>query len=221
MTIDKNPIDNTKDIKDILAFDIRVGGIAFSPIFGNLKYIGNDNGLEFECVKTGEKVRFLGDGKFSEGGEVMLYPSEKQHDWTEVPIRYPQSYDELFGIFFNIHNKSKEELELYKSKYSLHSYLRIIANIINKIGGIKDCEKSYIYEVFPVPFRQDRTFSVEFNWEVRLLSRHIFHFGFYKYEAAAAFVKIMADELNEFAKQTYSVDRNYLRVLIQKALEIK
>ena len=110
MTIDKNPIDNTKDIKDILAFDIRVGGIAFSPIFGNLKYIGNDNGLEFECVKTGEKVRFLEDGKFSEGGEVMFYPSEKQHDWTEVPIRYPQSYDELFGIFLTFIIKAKKNL---------------------------------------------------------------------------------------------------------------
>lgn len=48
------PIDNTKSIKNILAFDIRVGGSAFSPIFGNLKYLSNDNGLEFECVKTGE-----------------------------------------------------------------------------------------------------------------------------------------------------------------------
>lgn len=214
------PIDNTKSIKNILAFDIRVGGSAFSPIFGNLKYLSNDNGLEFECVKTGEKVKFLEDGKFSEGGEVMLFPSEKQHDWTKVPIRYPQSYDELFGLFFSIHNYSKEELESYKSKYPLHFYLNRIAYIINKIGGVIDHKKSYTYEVMPTPFCQEKTLSIEFTWEVRKLTNRIYHFGFYKKEAATTFAKIMADELNEFAKQIYFVDSQYRSMLNKKVLGI-
>ena len=49
---------NCKSIKDILNNDIQVNGIIYSPIFGDLEYLGEDNGLKFRCIKSNNIVIF-------------------------------------------------------------------------------------------------------------------------------------------------------------------
>ena len=48
---------NCKSIKDILNNDIQVNGIIYSPIFGDLEYLGEDNGLKFRCIKPKSVIR--------------------------------------------------------------------------------------------------------------------------------------------------------------------
>lgn len=50
---------NCKSIKDILNNDIQVNGIIYSPIFGDLEYLGEDNGLKFRCIKSNNIVFFV------------------------------------------------------------------------------------------------------------------------------------------------------------------
>lgn len=73
--------ENLKKIKDILTNDIGINGIVFSPIFGNLNFLGEDkNGLKFESVESHSIVYFQEDGTFAKGGEQLLFPSKTEHD---------------------------------------------------------------------------------------------------------------------------------------------
>lgn len=90
----KRTFYNHKLIKDIILRDLGVGPIVYSPIFGDLKFCGYKNGLVFKTA-TNKQVKFNDDGKFDPSGDLMLFPSKDEKDWTTVPIKYPSSLQEL------------------------------------------------------------------------------------------------------------------------------
>lgn len=59
----------------------------YSPIFGDVKLI-NSCGNFIKCSTSGGWHTFYSDGKYFQEGEVMLFPSKEQRDWSKFLIPF-------------------------------------------------------------------------------------------------------------------------------------
>ena len=56
----------------------------YTPIWGYVTFDHIDNdGIIFVKINAEEKRNFYGDGRYSRGGDLMLFPSKEMHDWTK------------------------------------------------------------------------------------------------------------------------------------------
>lgn len=69
------------DIAEILK-DCPKGTKLYSPTFGEVELVSTED--DCICVKTDNdhKQGFFSDGKYSDDGECMLFPSKENRDWS-------------------------------------------------------------------------------------------------------------------------------------------
>lgn len=130
---------NCKSIKDILNNDIQVNGIIYSPIFGDLEYLGEDNGLKFRCIKSNNIVIFRENGTYAEGGDILLFPSKENRCWENVPIRYPKTKVELIDMYCKKRNINLSEWEKAKEQ-NLYFFLKNTCIFLDSLAvNLKKC----------------------------------------------------------------------------------
>lgn len=202
---------NQKPIKEILNQDLGKGSIVFSPIFGNLKYLGDTKtkGLKFQSIKSKEIVYFLENGTYAEGGKVLLYPSEGNSNWEDVPIKYPQSKVEVINALCQIKRVSNEQIEALKNN-RIYYYLQYIAQYLDNLSGnhINGYTLGKVWEVAPILKTEDNRNKLE--WIVKRKIQPFYHFGFYSKKAAEVFLTLMTDDIVKWARQTYRVEKMQL-----------
>lgn len=191
---------NLKSIKDILNYDIQTNGIIFSPIFGDLEYLGEDNGLKFRSLKSNNIVIFREDGKYAEGGDVLLFPSKDNKNWENVPIIYPKTKEELLDMYCKRRNVPLSKLETTK-KLNLYFYLRSLARFLDSLAVNLKWGPFNVWIVYPV-WDETATF-LTLKWEVKKRTEHFFHFGFCTKTAAKKFLEFMEEEINEWVQNVY------------------
>ena len=205
--------DNLKSIKDILNLDLGNGCIVFSPIFGNLRYLGNlqAKGLKFECIKSNEIVYFRENGTYADGGKVLLFPSENDTDWKHVQIRYPKNETEIIDAICATTKWSKEQITQL-SKDSIYRYLQIVARYLDKLSGmisIDEMSKGKKWGIVPSLTLDVNTYEI--IWKVSLLSTAYYHFGFYRKKAAEVFLDIMLEKIKIWSRLVYMIDYEQFR----------
>lgn len=127
--VDEPTFYNRKSIKDIILCDLGVGAVVYSPIFGDLKFCGYENGLVFKTA-TNRQVKFNDDGKFDPSGDLMLFPSKDKQDWTTVPIKYPSSLQELHECVVKANLQDEDYLNKMKEKSPIR-YLRSLLEYLD------------------------------------------------------------------------------------------
>lgn len=211
---------NQKSIKDILNQDLGNGSIVFSPIFGKLKYLGDTKtkGLKFQSIKSKEIVYFLENGTYAEGGKVLLYPSEDNCNWEDVPIRYPKNKSELIDSFCKFRKVSNEQIEAVKVQ-RIYYYLQNVAQYLDNLSGnhISEYTQSKVWEIVPVITPEDNWNKLE--WIVKRKTQPFYHFGFYSKKAAEVFLNIMGDDIVKWARQTYRVEKMQLEEALARRQE--
>lgn len=196
---------NCKSIKDILNNDIQVNGTIYSPIFGNLEYLGEDNGLIFRCLKSNNTVTFREDGTFAEGGDVLLFPSNENRSWEDVPIKYPNSKIELFAMYCKKKDTSLSKLA-EKKKINIYFYLLGFCRFLDSLAvdlGKMDSYKEWV--VYPFYNGNDPTRN-RILWKVRKRTDLFFHFGFFTKTAAEKFIEFLEEDIEEWRKNVYQID---------------
>lgn len=195
---------NCKSIKDILNNDIQINGIIYSPIFGDLKYLGEDNGLKFRCLKSNNTVFFRENGTYAEGGDILLFPSNENRCWENVPIRYPKTKVELIDMYCKKHNIKLSEWEKAKEQ-RLYCCLKTICNFLDSLAvnleKMHYCNKKWV--VYPV-YNENDFFNLE--WEVKRKTDLFFHFGFYTKTAAEKFIELMIEDIKKWVRNVYQIE---------------
>lgn len=204
-----------KSIKEILNNDIGVNGFIYSPIFGKLKYLGEDDGLKFLCYISQKIVRFREDGTYADGGNILLYPSEENSNWENVPIKYPKNSEEMFSILSQNKDTMEKVQKALKNKENglYYMYLRIVADFLDNMAGKIDVQKYPNGKNWIVTPEIDRETHVFFKWVVVRKVQPFYHFGFYRKEAAEIFIKLMENEINIWSFQVYQRDIPQIRNL--------
>ncbi len=199
---------NLKPIKEILEQDLGKNSIVFSPIFGSLKYLGftKTKGLKFQSIKSKEVVYFRENGTYAVGGNVLLYPSEEDSNWKNVPIRYPQSKSELIDSFCQYREVSTEQIEVLK-KQRYYYYLQYVAQYLDSLSGYHIIESTHgkAWEIAPIIKTEDEKNKLE--WIVKRKTQPFYHFGFYSKKAAETFLNLMTDDIVKWARQAYEVEK--------------
>lgn len=196
---------NCKSIKDILNNDIQTNGIVFSPIFGELEYLGEDNGLTFRCLKSNSMVTFREDGTYAEGGDVLLFPSNENRKWEDVPIRYPNSKIELLAMLCKKQDTSLSKLEENKQR-NIYYYLIRFCRFLDSLAV--DLDKMHSYKewvVYPV-YNENDFLRNRIIWKVKKRNDLFFHFGFFTKTAAEKFIELLEDDIETWRKNVYSID---------------
>lgn len=207
--LEQNVIDmiiekNCKSIKDILNNDIQVNGIIYSPIFGDLEYLGEDNGLKFRCLKSNNIVIFRENGTYAEGGDILLFPSKENRCWENVPIRYPNTKEELIDMLCKKNNKKMSDWDKAK-EHNLYFTLRYICRFLDSLAvnleKMDYCNKEWV--VYPV-YNENDVLNLE--WKVKRRTDLFFHFGFYTKTAAEKFIELMKEDINIWERNVYQFD---------------
>ena len=191
---------NCKSIKDILNNDIQVNGIIYSPIFGDLEYLGEDNGLKFRCIKSNNIVIFRENGTYAEGGDILLFPSKENRCWENVPIRYPNTKEELIDMLCKKNNKKMsdwDKAEEHNLYFALRYICRFLDSLAVNLEKMDYCNKEWI--VYPV-YNENNVLNLE--WKVKRRTDLFFHFGFYTKTAAEKFIELMKGDIKN-GKETY------------------
>ncbi|WP_278789528.1 hypothetical protein [Leyella stercorea] len=195
---------NCKSIKDILNNDIQVNGIIYSPIFGDLEYLGEDNGLKFRCIKSNNIVIFRENGTYAEGGDILLFPSNENRCWENVPIRYPKTKEELIDMYCKKRNIKLSDWEKMKEQ-NLYFFLKTTCIFLDSLAvNLKKtncCNKEWV--VYPV-YNENNGLNLE--WKVKRRTDLFFHFGFYTKTAAEKFIELMKEEIKKWARNVYQFD---------------
>lgn len=195
---------NCKSIKDILNNDIQVNGIIYSPIFGDLKYLGGDNGLKFRCLKSNNTVFFRENGTYAEGGDILLFPSNENRCWENVPIRYPKTKVELIDMYCKKRNIKLSEWEKAKEQ-NLYFFLKTTCIFLDSLAvNLKKmhyCNKEWV--VYPV-YNENDVLNLE--WKVKRRTDLFFHFGFYTKTAAEKFIELMKEDIKKWERNVYQFD---------------
>lgn len=212
-------LTNSKSVKDIIINDLGVGSIVYSPIFGEIKFVEYNNQLQFITIETGQSVVFCDDGRFNKSGDILLFPSKENQDWTSVPIKYPATIQELENYIINYVSKETnkryftfEKLRDIK-KSNLIKYLQVLARYLDYFTDdiVKSKRKEYPYEVCPkhtrLPFevRRDLNKSVtelyeerrkkSLSWELIRLKKDYSIFAFRYRKSAEEFMRLTKDFL--------------------------
>jgi len=127
--------NNKKNIAQILISNkVPAGAKLYSPAFGEITLIRVDESNPnmkmtpgIHCRRgSGVEVVFFVDGTLSTHGEVMLFPSKENRDWTKFKyMRYPKTFEEFREMdVFQECLKEDCEITVYPYKYNDSDYAR-------------------------------------------------------------------------------------------------
>ena len=76
----------------VLLKDCPKGTKLYSPLFGEVEFLGIKEDTYPINIKAsnGDNTRMLPNGKYAEGGEVMLFPSKDNRDWSTFQVPKPE-----------------------------------------------------------------------------------------------------------------------------------
>lgn len=141
------------DIYEILK-DVPAGTKLYSPMCGKVAFSHlSSNKEEVEAIWIKDDNSFNKNGRWMEGGEVMLFPSDKMRDWSKfawkkgdvlvsedgsVHIIFEKFTDDTYTIFAGKHYYAKSG----KAPY----YERVCGNAITEVFTLEaeDAAKTYI-----------------------------------------------------------------------------
>lgn len=68
----------------------------------------------FFSAKCNNIVIFRENGTYAEGGDILLFPSKENRCWENVPIRYPNTKEELIDMLCKKNNKKMSDWDKAK-----------------------------------------------------------------------------------------------------------
>lgn len=195
-------LTNLKSVRDIIVNDLGVGSVVYSPIFGEIKFVGYSNQLQFITIETGQSVVFCDDGRFNKGGDIMLFPSKENRDWTTVPIKYPATIQDLeYYIINHIPEHSYKGEWTLKELRDIHDrnlihYLQVLSRYLDLFteNYVANKVEYYDYEVYPTWDSIDKP-DLGLHWRINLLRRKYSILPFRYKKAAEEFIRLTKDFL--------------------------
>lgn len=105
----------------------------YSPIFGEVKLeLASSDGWIKCYVNSTQLGIFYPDGTYSKNGEVMLFPSKEQRDWSKFQIPFK------FGDIIAMYNDQYEYINIaIFDKYVGNKYIKVICTNLAKSNEIK------------------------------------------------------------------------------------
>ena len=119
-----------KNIGDLLR-ECPEGTKLYSPIFGvvSLENVNTDGWIKVIPKRTGILQLFYPDGRFSEDGEVMLFPSDTNRNWDNFVIPFKDGdilATELGSVFIlNTYRNDDEHYGCYVGVACNNDYLEV------------------------------------------------------------------------------------------------